>query len=120
MARRAKKELSEAALELIAQRFKVLAEPLRLKILHVLGEDELTVGEIIAATGALQANISKHLGILQQAGLLRRRKDGLNVYYRICDESVFAVCEVVCASLHDRLATQMGELSPATPVRKSA
>ncbi|MGH7965693.1 MAG: ArsR/SmtB family transcription factor [Candidatus Binatia bacterium] len=120
MARRVKKELSDAALELIAQRFKVLAEPLRLKILHVLGEGELTVGEIIAATGALQANISKHLGILQQAGLLRRRKDRLNVYYRICDESVFAVCEVVCASLHDRLAAQMGELSPAAPVRRSA
>lgn len=111
MARRVKKELSDAALELIAQRFKVLAEPLRLKVLHALGDQELSVGEIIAATGALQANVSKHLGMMQQAGLVTRRKDGLNVYYRICDESVFQVCEVVCASLHERLAAQMGELS---------
>src|SRR5438552_12027496 len=90
---RPKKQLSEAALQMIAERFKVLAEPMRLKILHALWDGEQTVGEIIATTGALQANVSKHLGILQQAGLVRRRKDGLNVYYRICDETVFELCE---------------------------
>src|SRR5713101_3265648 len=115
---RPKKELSDAALQMIADRFKVMAEPMRLKILHALGEGELTVGEIIATTSALQANVSKHLGILQQAGLVRRRKDGLNVYYQICDETVFNLCEVVCASLHDRLAAQMGELPASVPARK--
>ena len=105
---------------MIAQRFKVLAEPQRLKILHVLWDEESTVGEIIIATGALQANVSKHLGILQQAGLVSRRKDGLNVYYRICDQTVFELCELVCSSLHDRLVEQMGELTPAAPIRKSA
>ena len=117
---RPKKQLSEAALQMIAERFKVLAEPMRLKILHALWDGEQTVGEIIATTGALQANVSKHLGILQQAGLVRRRKDGLNVYYRICDETVFELCEVVCTSLHDRLAAQIGEFPPAVLQRKRA
>jgi DNA-binding transcriptional ArsR family regulator len=114
-----KRELSDAALQMIAERFRVLAEPMRLKILHSLWDGERTVGEIIAATGALQANASKHLGILQQAGLVRRRKDG-NVYYQIADESVFALCEVVCNSLHDRLAAQIDEIAPTTARRRSA
>jgi DNA-binding transcriptional ArsR family regulator len=118
--KRVKKDLSDAALELIAQRFKVLAEPLRLKIIHSLWDGELTVSDIIAATAGLPANVSKQLGVLHQAGLLSRRKDGLRVYYSIGDETVFELCEVVCASLHDRLAAQMDELSAAVPVRKSA
>lgn len=117
---KAKPELSDAALQMIAHRFKVLSEPMRLKILHSLWEGERTVGEVIATTGALQANVSKHLGMLQQAGLVRRRKDGLNVYYQIADETVFALCEVVCHSLHDRLAAQIDEIAPAAVRRKSA
>ena len=117
---KAKPELSDAALQMIADRFKVLSEPMRLKILHALWDGERTVGEIIATTGALQANISKHLGVLQQAGLVRRRKNGLNVYYRIVDETVFALCEVVCHSLHDRLAAQIDEIAFAAARRKSA
>lgn len=105
---------------MIADRFKVLAEPMRLKILHALWDGELTVGEIIRTIGGLQANISKHLGMLLHAGLVCRRKEGLWVYYRISDETVFQLCEVVCASLHDRLATQIDELAPAVPSRKRA
>ena len=115
-----RKELSDDALRMIADRFKVLAEPMRLKILHSLWDGELAVAEIMAATGGLQANVSKHLGLLQQAGMVRRRKDGLNVYYQIADETVFELCEVVCNSLHDRLAAQIGELGPASSRRKSA
>jgi DNA-binding transcriptional ArsR family regulator len=115
-----RKELSDAALRMIADRFKVLAEPMRLKILHSLWDGELAVTEIMAATGGLQANVSKHLGLLQQAGVVRRRKDGLNVYYQIADETVFELCEVVCNSLHDRLAAQIGEFAPASSRRKSA
>ncbi len=115
-----KRELSEAALQMMADRFKMLAEPIRLKILHTLWDGELTVGEIIAATGALQANVSKHMGILQQAGLVSRRKEGQSVYYQICDETIFELCEVVCAGLYDRLAAQMSELPSALPVRKRA
>jgi ArsR family transcriptional regulator len=94
---------------------------MRLRILHTLWDREMTVGEIIAETGGLQANVSKHLGILQQASLVSRRKEGLNVYYQICDESVYELCELVCAGLYDRLAAQMSELPPpaAQPRRGS-
>ncbi len=115
-----RKELSDAALRMIADRFKVLAEPTRLKILHALWDGELAVSEIMAAIDALQANVSKHLGLLQQAGIVRRRKEGLNVYYEIADETVFELCEVVCNSLHDRLAAQIDEIASAALRRKSA
>jgi DNA-binding transcriptional ArsR family regulator len=115
-----KRELSEAALAMIAERFKVLAEPMRLKILHSLWDDERTVGEIIDAVGGLQANVSKHLGVLQQAGLVSRRKEGLRAFYRIADSTVFDLCEVVCASLHDRLVAQMDEIQPRALSRRRA
>lgn len=120
VAKHAKRELSEAALVMIAERFKVLAEPMRLKILHALWDDERTVGEIIDAVGGLQANVSKHLGVLQQAGLVSRRKDGLRVFYRIADPTVFDICEVVCESLHDRLSQQIDEIQPRTATRRRA
>ena len=117
---RPKKELTDAALQMIADRFKIMSEPMRLKILHALWDGELSVGDIIEASAGLQANISKHLGILQQSGLVSRRKGGLSVYYRICDETVFELCEVVCVSLHDRLVAQMDELPIMAQKRKSA
>ena len=116
---RQRKNLSDAALQLIAGRFRVLSEPMRLKILHALWDGEQTVGQIIVSTNGLQANVSKHLGMLQQAGLVSRRKEGVNVYYRIVDAVVFDLCETVCESLHDRLTEQIGELTPV-PQRKRA
>jgi ArsR family transcriptional regulator len=117
---RQKKELSDTALEMIAERFRILAEPMRLKILHTLWEDELTVTQIVERTGGLQANISKHLGLLQQVGVVSRRKEGLNVYYRISDDTVFDLCEVVCNTLHDRLVGQIDALTEPLPRRKRA
>jgi DNA-binding transcriptional ArsR family regulator len=105
---------------MIADRFRVLAEPMRLKILHALWDGELMVGEVIGEVGGLQANVSKHLGVLSNAGLVTRRKEGLRVFYRIADSTVFELCEVVCASLHDRLASQIGEIQPVLPARKRA
>ena len=116
---RQRKALSDAALEMIAERFKLLAEPMRLKILHTLWDGELTVEEIATATGALQANVSKHLGILQLAGLVRRRREGLNKYYAIADETIFALCEVVCNSLHDRLTLQIEQLPQPAGQRRA-
>jgi len=120
VAKHKKRELSDAALAMIAERFKVLAEPMRLRILHALWDDEVTVGKIIEAVGGLQANVSKHLGVLQQAGLVSRRKEGLRVFYRIADPTVFGICEVVCESLHDRLAAQIDHIQPAGGVRRRA
>lgn len=99
-------QLTEEALELIAARFRVLAEPMRLKILNELGGDEMSVTELVDATAAGQANVSKHLAMLADARLVARRKEGLNVYYRVADETVFDLCDAVCSSLGDRLAAQ--------------
>lgn len=100
------KILTEEALELIASRFRVLAEPMRLKILHTLGCNEITVSELVEATGAGQANVSKHLAVLADARLVARRKEGLNVYYRVADQTVFDLCDAVCSSLGEKLSAQ--------------
>lgn len=97
------KVLTEEAFGLIAGRFRVLSEPMRLRLLHSLGEGEMSVSELVQATGAGQANVSKHLGILLDSGLVARRKKGLNVFYRVADPSVFDMCEAVCSSLGERL-----------------
>jgi DNA-binding transcriptional ArsR family regulator len=98
--------MTDGALELIAGRFKVLAEPMRLKILNALERREMTVTELVEATGATQANVSKHLGILLDSHFVTRRKSGLNAFYSIHDESVFYLCDAVCESLGERLAEQ--------------
>ena len=101
---RQSKVLTEEAFELIAARFRVLAEPMRLRLLHALGDIEMSVSELVEATGAGQANVSKHLALMLDAGLVSRRKDGLKVFYRVADPSIFDMCEAVCSSLGDRLA----------------
>ena len=99
-------QLTEEALELIAARFRVLAEPMRLKILNALGEAELSVSDLVEAIGAGQANVSKHLSMLADARMVIRRKEGLNVFYRVADQTVFDLCDAVCSSLGERLAAQ--------------
>lgn len=100
------KRLTDEALELIAARFRVLAEPMRLKILDALGDREMTVTELVDATAAGQANVSKHLAMLADARLVARRKVGLNAYYRVSDQKVFDLCNAVCSSLGDGFAAQ--------------
>lgn len=102
----ARTNLSNEALNLIAMRFKVLAEPLRLRILHTLQDGEKSVNELSEAVEASQPNVSKHLKILQDAGVLNRQQKGNAVYYSIADESIFELCEVVCNSLERRLENQ--------------
>ncbi len=92
-------DFNRETLELISERFKTLAEPMRLELLHALKSGEKTVTELVAETGAGQANVSKHLGLLHRHGFVERRKKGLNVYYRISDPQVFELCELVCASI---------------------
>lgn len=105
MAGRKQKEkptLSPEALELVAQRFRLLGDPTRLRILQELFEGELVVQEIGARVGTSQANVSKHLSGMVDHGLLARRKEGLYVYYSVADESIYALCTLVCTSLADR------------------
>jgi DNA-binding transcriptional ArsR family regulator len=97
--------LPEDLADLIARQFRALGEPLRIRMLDLLRDEELSVSAIAAALGAGQQNVSKHLAVLVDAGMVARRKDGTHVYYRIADEGVFAVCEQVCGSLQSQLAT---------------
>lgn len=106
----AKKELTDEALEMIATRFRLLADPMRLKILHTLGAVELNVGELVESTGGGQANVSKHLGILLEAGIVARRKEGLNAFYRVSDETIFELCETVCSRLETQFAARKNAL----------
>ena len=96
--------LPDDLIELIARRFRVLGEPMRIKLLDHLRERPATVGELQTSTASSQQNVSKHLGVLHDAGLLRRRKDGNFVRYEIADPAVFELCELVCGGLHRQLA----------------
>jgi DNA-binding transcriptional ArsR family regulator len=90
---------------LIARRFRALSEPLRVRILDLLRDGELSVNALAERLGAGQQNVSKHLAVLVESGMLARRKDGIHVYYRIADDGVFALCEQVCGALQAQLAT---------------
>jgi DNA-binding transcriptional ArsR family regulator len=103
--------IPEEFLRFIAGQFKVLAEPMRLRILHALQPGELTVTQLVEATGASQANVSKHLGVLTRSEMVGRRKEGLNVFYSIADPVIFELCELVC--------NKMGNVT-AGRVRKAA
>jgi DNA-binding transcriptional ArsR family regulator len=90
--------------ELIARRFRALGDPLRVRTLDLLRDQELSVTTLAEQLGAGQQNVSKHLAVLVDSGMLARRKDGNHVYYRIADKGVFALCEQVCGSLQAQLA----------------
>jgi len=100
------KDLSDAAIEMIAARFKVLSDPTRLKLLIALEAGEKNVTELVEAVGRTQANVSRHLQTLLDAGIVTRRKEGVNVYYGMDDHAVFGMCQHVCASLQRRLEAQ--------------
>src|SRR5689334_22700339 len=107
--------LPEDLAELIARRFRALGDPLRVRILDLLREEELSVTTIAARLDAGQQNISKHLAVLVESGMLARRKDGTSVYYRIADEGVFALCEQICGSLQTQLAALAELVAGRTP-----
>jgi DNA-binding transcriptional ArsR family regulator len=110
MARGKKRVMTPEALGLVAARFKVMAEPLRLRMLQELEVGEMSVGEITEAVESTQPNVSKHLKMMQEAGLVSRRQEGNTVYYSIADASVFEICDVVCSSIRERLTAQAGIL----------
>ena len=106
-----KEILSDEALAMVASRFRLLAEPTRLKILQTLGTGEMSVSELVGATGSGQANVSKHLGALLEAGVVSRRKEGLNAIYRVADETIFELCDTVCERLKIQLESRQNALS---------
>jgi ArsR family transcriptional regulator len=106
-----KSPLSEEALKLVARRFAVLAEPMRLRLIQALFAGEMNVNALVDQTGGTQANISRHLQTLTHAHVLSRRKEGLQVFYAIADPSIFKLCELVCGSLEKQLSRQVSSLA---------
>jgi len=98
-------------LELVAARFRALGEPIRLRILQALEHGETGVKALTQTIGSTQPNISRHLRTLQEVGLLRRRQQGSAANYSIADETVFELCDLVCAGVRDRLEAQVGALT---------
>jgi DNA-binding transcriptional ArsR family regulator len=95
--------LPDDLVDLIARRFRVIGEPMRIRLLDRLRAGEATVSELTDAVRSTQQNVSRHLNVLAEAGILGRRREGNNVYYRIVDEGVLGLCEQVCGSLRHQL-----------------
>jgi DNA-binding transcriptional ArsR family regulator len=105
--------LPDPLVELIARRFRVIGEPMRIRLLDRLRAGEATVLELTDALGSSQQNVSKHLQVLHDARILSRRKEGTHAYYAIADEAVLALCEQVCGSLQ-RQFTELNALLTGT------
>jgi ArsR family transcriptional regulator len=103
-----KTAIPDELLELTARKFQMLGDPTRLAILKVLMEGERSVGQVVEETGRGQANVSKHLKMLAESGLVSRRKEGLQVFYRVGDPLVEQLCQLVCASILRQVEDEVG------------
>jgi DNA-binding transcriptional ArsR family regulator len=90
----------------VAEYFSILSEPMRLRILNLLGEGEKCVQELVEATQTSQANVSKHLKVMLQAGIISRRPEGTSAYYCLEDPLIFDLCHLVCNRLAERIEEQ--------------
>lgn len=98
-----KLKLTPDVMVLVADRFKVLGEPARLQLLNCLRAGEMTVSELVEETDFGQANVSKHLQLLHAMGFVRRRKEGLFVYYGLADKSIFDLCDTMCGRIENEM-----------------
>jgi len=96
--------LPDEALAQVAAYFQALSEPTRLRVLNLLREQERSVGELAQLCGYSSANISRHLTLLTQHGLVERQTRGNSAIYRIADPSVYALCDLVCGNIARRFA----------------
>ena len=117
MTKQKQRVLSGEALALIAARFKVLADPMRLRLLHTLEAGEANVNDLATAVEASQPNVSKQLKTLQEAGFIARRQEGNSVFYAIADAAVFELCGLMCDSLEQHLTARTQTLR--TPKRRA-
>ena len=102
--RKGHQAMSTAAIDLVAARFRILGEPVRIRLIQALQHGEKSVSELVAEVGSTQPNVSKHLRILQESGIVGRRQEGNLVYCFIADHNVFDLCDAVCWSLGERLS----------------
>lgn len=105
------KNLGPVALAMVASRFKVLSDPSRLCLLHALMHGEQHVSQLVQKTGLSQANVSKHLSMLAEAGFIARRRDGMFIHYSVADDSVFALCDLMCGSIARKLGRDLKEIA---------
>ncbi|MBX9686876.1 MAG: metalloregulator ArsR/SmtB family transcription factor [Candidatus Obscuribacterales bacterium] len=103
--------LTRSALEIVAARFRALSDASRLQILQNLFNGERSVQELCELTEMSQANVSKHLSVLSEQGIVQKRRQGLFVYYSIADKSIFELCEIVCSAVGKRYGQVMKEFA---------
>lgn len=96
-------QLPDELIELIAERFRAIGEPVRIRILEQLRGEAKTVQQLVAALGTSQQNVSKHLNVLRGLGIVSRTKQGMYAYYAIQDQSLLRVCDEVCGSLRQQI-----------------
>jgi ArsR family transcriptional regulator len=99
--------LPDQFLDKVAEKFRMLGDPTRLSILRVLIAGEKNVGTVVTETGQSQANVSKHLKMLAEAGMVGRRKEGLQVFYRVSDPLIERLCSLVCGAILEEAHTQV-------------
>ena len=99
--------------DIVAERFRALGEPMRIRILDALRHRERTVGDLVAATRATQANVSKHLAVLHGLGFVMRRKEGTHAFYQVADPDVFKLCDLVCGGARERVRREQHALRAA-------
>jgi DNA-binding transcriptional ArsR family regulator len=100
-----------AVFETAAELFSVLSTPVRLQVINALCNQERTVNELVDIIGCSQPNLSQHLNVLYRAGLVAKRKDGVQVIYRIQSQSAMAICRSVCT----QIAIEMDDASEIPP-----
>ncbi|MFM7199588.1 MAG: ArsR/SmtB family transcription factor [Myxococcota bacterium] len=92
--------------DLIADKFRLLSDPQRLRLLNALRTREQSVGELVSVLQLSQPSVSKHLKLLHENGLLNRRQDGNQVYYQIAEPMIFDLCNLMCSHLEERMKRQ--------------
>ncbi len=107
-------KLTPELMELVAERFRALGEPARLEILQALRHGESSVSSLVDETRLGQANVSKHLQLLFNLGFIDRRKEGQYVYYRLADQEVFRICDIMCGRIEAQAAERHAMLRGRT------
>ena len=120
--RKAATPLDAGTIAEVARIFSVLAEPTRLQMLQLLRQGPLYVSDLVARLGAKQANVSKQLGVLHQAGLVGRERDGIQVRYFIAEPMIFELCGLVCDKLRRDAEARLSGLEghPRSAARQGA
>ena len=105
------KHMTAEMADLVAERFRALGEPARLRIMDALRNGEKTVGALVDATEMTTGNVSKHLQVLHAAGFVVRQKDGVHVHYALANKDVFKLCDIVCGQLEAEVAARRRTLA---------